>query len=200
MNLRIPIFFRAGLVATLACLLAVAPLYAQSSADPPTLIKHLRAELSSKDAMRQESALIDVITLAACPSTCTVFLYSNQNKRLQINNDTDSGSIVDLEALSPDLLKLYRRAPTDGIRLMALSALVNIGNETAIDAVVRSSARYRQSQRVNSSTQKSLVAFYLGRYPELNERPLQRTNTFSLDDVRDVKVTRARTAKKAMKP
>lgn len=154
--------------------------------------------MSSKDAMRQGNALMDVISLANCTSTCTVLLQSNQNKQVRIENDSDSGSIVDLQALSPDLLKLYRRGPTDGNRLLALSALINVGNETAIETVVGdgSSTRYGQSSKVDDATQRSLVGFYLARYPELRDL---RGTTFSLDDVRQVKATRTRAAKKAMK-
>ena len=178
-------------------LTAAAPLGGPAQ-DPPTLINHFRTEMSSKDALRQENALMDVISLANCTSTCTVPLQSKQNKQVRIENDTGSGSIVDLQALTPDLLKLYRRGPTDGLRLMALSALINVGNEKAIDTVVAdaSSTRYRQSSKVNGSTQKSLVGFYLARYPELRDL---RGPTFSLEDVRQVKATRARAAKKAMK-
>jgi len=180
-----------------ATLVAAAPM-GEATQDPPTLIKHLRTEMNSKNAMRQESALMDVISLANCTSTCIVDLHSIQNKQIRIENDTDAGSIVDLEALAPDLLNLYRRGPTDGHRLLALSALITIGNETAIEALVQdgSSTRHRQSQRVASRTQKSLTSFYLARYPELTERAL-RTNIFSLDDVQKVKATRARAAKKA---
>ena len=163
--------------------------------NPPTLIKHLRTEMGSKDALRQGNALMDVISLANCTSICIVPLQSKQNKHLRIENDSDSGSIVDLQALTPDLLKLYRRGPTDVLRLMALSALINVGNEKAIDTVVAdaSSTRYGQSRRVNDSTQRSLVGFYLAQYPELRDLP---GPTFSLDDVRQVKATRARAAKK----
>ena len=178
--------------------LAAAPILGGAAQDPPTLIKHLRTEMTSRNAMRQESALMDVISLASCTSTCIVDLHSMQKKQIRIENDTDSGSIVDLEALTPDLLKLYRRGPTDGHRLLALSALINVGNEMAIETLVQESPTMdRQSQRVKGLTQRSLVAFYLQRYPELTERA-QRTNTFSLDDVQRVKITRARAAKKAM--
>jgi len=178
--------------------LAAASILGGAAQDPPTLIKHLRTEMSSKDAMRQESALMDVISLAKCTSACIVDLHSIQNKQIRIENDTDAGSIVNLEALAPDLLELYRRGLTDGHRLLALSALINVGNEMAIETLVQeSSTMDRQSQRVKGLTQRSLVAFYLQRYPELTERA-QRTNTFSLDDVQRVRITRARAAKKAI--
>lgn len=61
-----------------------------------------------------------------------------------------------------------------------------------------SSTVYRQSHRVNHVTEKTLVSFYLARYPELTERAL-RTKVFSLDDVQRVKDTRARSAKQAMR-
>ena len=61
--------------------------------DPPTRIKHLRTEMSSKDAMRQGNALMEVISLANCTSTCTVLLQSNQNKQVRIENESGSGSI-----------------------------------------------------------------------------------------------------------
>lgn len=181
-------------------LVAAAPLMGQPAQDPPTLIKHLRLEMRMKETIRQESALMDVVSLASCTGSCIVSLRSIQNKQIQIENDTESGSIVDLEALAPDLLKLYRRGSTDGLRLLALSALINVGNERAIEALVQggtSSRVYRQSHRVNHVTQKALASFYLARYPELTERAL-RTKIFSLDDVQRVKHARVRAAKKAM--
>jgi len=80
MNVFSRICICTGLVMGLAGLLAAGPLLAQSSTEHPTLIKHLRTELRSKDDVRQERALIDVIGLARCEASCTVSLQSATNR------------------------------------------------------------------------------------------------------------------------
>lgn len=173
-----------------------APLPSSAPANPPTLIKHLRTELQSSDPVRREAVLIDIATLASCNSSCTVHLRSMEDRKLSIENETGIGTVVELDALIPDLHEAYRSGPADGHRLVALAALINIGNEKGLEKLVEEGAF--RSKRVNSSTQRSLAAFYLETYPELAERTL-RTGQLSLDDVHRAKVLRLKKAKKAAK-
>lgn len=159
----------------------------QSPADPPTLIKHLRTEIHASDARRQEKALIDVIALAGCADTCTVSLVSAGEKMLRMQNETGTGSAVDLDALIPDLLEAYRSGPADGNRLLALSALINIGNETALERLIEE--KESQEARVRKATDLSLAAFYLEKYPELTEPSLRR-RSLSIEDVQRAKALR----------
>lgn len=190
-------FYRVGLLVSLAALLLTGPLFAQSTSGPPTLIKHLRAEINSNDAMRQSNALVDVITLAGCTSTCTVGLHSIENRKLRIENDTEMGAVVDFDALAPDIMEVYRTGSSDGHRLLALSALIKIGNETTLEQLVNegTSASNRQSTRVSQQTQRSIATYYLEKYPELIERA-KRKKTFSLDDVRRAEGVRVKVARK----
>jgi hypothetical protein len=146
--------------------------------------------------VQRESALIDVIALATCPETCTVNFRSIEEKKLTISDETGTGGVVELNALVPDLLDTYRSGPADGHRLLALSALINIGNETALEQLIEEGAR--QSDKTNRATQRSLAAFYLEKYPELMERTL-KTNRLSMDDVRRAKAVRVKRAMKAAK-
>lgn len=184
---------RVGLALSLAGLFTAGPLLAQSTATPPTLIKHLRTELNSKDQARQERALVDVITLANCPASCTVALQSRTARPLRIENETGAGSVVDLDALVPDLLRAYRRGPADGHKLLALAALINIGNDTGLEQLI--AEKDAQNATVQKNTDMSLAAFYFAKYPELMEKSIRR-QTLSLDDVQRAEVLRLRTAKK----
>ena len=175
-----------------AGLLAVPGQLASAQADtdaPPSLIQHLRSDLQSSDAMKRENALVDVIALANCPSTCTVNLRSIEEKKLSINNETGTSTIVELDVLIPDLLATYRSGPADGHRLLALSALINIGDEAALEKLVEDGTS--SSEKTNRATHKSLAAFYLEKYPELAERTMQ-TKKLSLDDVHRAKAVRVR--------
>lgn len=170
---------------------------AQSSADsPPTLVKHLRSELQSKDSMRRQLALLDVNALVHCRATCTISLRSIQDKRIRIENETGMGSVVDLDALIPDLLESYRSGPADGHRLLALSALLHVGNEKALERLIDEGAS--QSAKLERATHHGLASFYLEKYPELTERAL-RTSRLSMDDVTRAKALRVKKAKKAKK-
>jgi len=168
--------------------------------DPPSLIKHLRAEIGSKDAMRQQNALIDVIVLSKCEASCTVNFLSIPDKMLRVENESGVGSAMDLNALVPDLMKAYRSGPADGHRLLALSALINVGNSKALEQLATESSdrSSQQSKRVNKATQRSLAAFYLEKYPELSKR-MGRAMTFSIEDVRRAESVRVKLAKKEAK-
>lgn len=168
--------------------------------DPPSLIEHLRAEIGSKDAMRQQNALMDVIVLSRCEASCTVNFQSIPDKMLRVENESGVGSAIDLNALVPDLMKAYRSGPADGHRLLALSALVNIGNARALEqlATESSDGSSQQSRRVDKKTQRSLAAFYLEKYPELRGR-MGRAMTFSVEDVRRAESVRVKLAKKEAK-
>jgi len=160
---------------------------------PPSLVQHLRNDLHSNDAVQREDALIDVIALASCSEKCTISFRSIDEKKLTIANETGTGHVVELNALVPDLLEAYRSGPADGHRLLALSALVNIGNETVLEQLIDEGAR--QSKEMNQATQKSLAAFYLTKYPELVNRTM-KTKRLSLDDIRRAKSVRVRQMKK----
>lgn len=195
-------FPQAGLVLAVAGTLLAVPLVAASAplllaGDPPSLVKHLRAELQSNDARRVENALIDVVSLASCTSTCTVSLRSAEEKRIRIENETNTGAALDLSALGPDLLAAYRSGPADGHRLLALSALINIGNDKAL-AQLLEDGEFSQSDRVNRETQMSLAYYYLTMYPELVERA-ERKKTFSIEDVQRAEAVRVKLAKKESK-
>lgn len=197
----IPAFKKAFLLAALLAGfgLLYAPVQtaaAQSTDGPSTLVKHLRGDLQGNDAMQRQRALLDIIALATCPASCTVGLRSIQDKSIRIENETGTGSVVDLDALVPDLLETYRSGPADGHRLLALSALINIGNEKALERLIDEGAS--QSKVVNKRTQKSLAGYYLAMYPELTERTL-RTRQLSLDDVEKAKAVRVKKMKKAAK-
>ena len=172
---------------------------AQSSMDgPSTLVEHLQKNLQSKnyDYSKREAALIDIVGLAACADQCTVTLRSVSKKQLRAIKQMGTGSTLDLNALVPDLLESYRSGPADGHRLLALSALINIGNEEALDQLVDEGAR--QSENVNRSTQRSLANFYLEKYPKLRNRA-RHTRQLSLDDVGRARAVEVRRAKKAAK-
>ena len=183
--------------------LAAAPVLGATAQDPPTLTEHLRTEIGSQDALRQENALMDVIMLSRCEASCTVDFFSIPDKTLHVENESGVGRIMDLNALVPDLMKAYRTSPVgghDGHRLLALSALINIGNAASLEQLATDSSdpSSRQSDWVNRNTQRSLVGFYLAKYPELAEQ-ITRNNTFSVQDVRRAEGARVRLAKKEAK-
>jgi hypothetical protein len=143
------------------------------------LLEHLRTEIRDRDPDRRERALVDVVALAACQSACTVRLRSLSGEAVRIGDG-------DLIGLGPALLRVYRAGPTDEHRLLALSALMNVGDEASIDALIDKPVPV--SFELARTTQRHITAFYLDRYPELQNRA-RRTGTFSLDDV---KIARAR--------
>lgn len=179
----------AGLLALPAS--AAQPVSVPTEADPPTLVKHLSEHLQSRNPSMREAALLDVITLADCTSRCTVSLVSAEKKMLQIQNDTGLGTIVDLDRLVPDLIKTYRSGPADGHRLLALAALIKIGNEKALEQIVTESSN--ASSTVDRATQRNLAAFYLEKYPELWDKT-RRTRILTIEDVQRAKSTRVRVA------
>lgn len=184
----------AGLALGIGLLVFPTDATAQDTNDPPTLIKHLRNELNAKDPMRRQMALIDINTLGLCRGSCTVSLHTAQGKKIRIEDETGMGSVVDLDALIPDLLKSYHRGPTDGHRLIALSALIHIGNEEALERLLHEEEF--TSKAVRQATQQGLAAFYLEKYPELRERAA-RTRRLTLDEVAQAKAYRMRRAKKS---
>ena len=184
---------RAGLVLSLAGLLTAGPLFAQSTATPPTLIKHLRTELNAKDGDRQERALVDVIALANCPASCVVALQSRTDQTLRIENETGAGSVVDLDGLVPDLLRAYRQGPADSHRLLALTALINVGNDAGLERLI--GEKDAQNAKVQHTTNKRLAAFYFAKYPEIRETTMRR-RALSLDDVHRAESRRLRAAKR----
>ena len=166
----------------------------QDPGDPPTLIKHLRTELSSKDPMRRDKALVDIITLGRCTASCSVFLVSISGKKVSFGNETGTGRAIDLEVLTPDLIRVYQKGPADGHRLMALSALINIGSQAALKKLAREIAS--QSAGVQRHTHRTMVAYYLEKYPELREETV-RTRVLKIEDVDRAERVRLRLAEKA---
>ena len=154
---------------------------------PPSLTDHLRTELRSTDAERQDRALSDVVALASCTDRCTVSLQSAEDRALRVENEADVGRAFNLEALVPDLLRVYRDGPTRGHRLLALSALVNIGDTQALETVVE--AKTEQPPSVEAATNRTLAAYYLEQYPELAESTLQ-AGRLSIEDVRRAQAAR----------
>lgn len=165
------------------------------SENRPSLISHLRTELRSNDALRRQNALMDVIMLANCPGSCTVQFHSLP-KSLHIDNEMGVGTAIDVNALVPDLLRTYQSGPTDGHRLLALSALINIGNEDVLETLI--SENMGVSSSVKKTTHQRVAAFLLTEYPELTERTV-RSKSLSMDDVQLVKMKRERELKQQMR-
>lgn len=154
---------------------------------PPSLTDHLRDELRSEDPERQNQALADIVALAGCEDTCVVALQSDGDNTIRIENESDVGHPIDLASLTPDVLSVYRDGPTPGHQLLALSALLKIGDEQALERVV--DLKDEQPGRVEAATNRSLAAYYLNRYPELSE-PTFRAEQLSIEDVRRAQATR----------
>lgn len=139
-------------------------------------------------------ALIDVISLSLCNSSCEIALRSMTNRKISIENETGAGKIVDLDILTPDLVRTYQRGPADGQRLLALQALINIGNMSALEQIAN--AKGQQSKAVQDATNKSLIAFYLGKYPELEGRT-NRRSVLSISEVQRAESVRLKMTKRA---
>lgn len=167
-----------------------------STTDPvegsPTLMKHLRTELQIDDPTRRHNALLDVVALTKCPESCTISMNSASIKKLHIQNETGLGTAIDLDPLIPVLLKTYRSDPNDGYRFMALSALLNIGNDKALNQLIVDSAF--QPTHVKQMTHRRIAAFYLTMYPELTESTY-RSKNLQMNDVVRAKAARAKLAK-----
>ena len=161
-------------------LLYAAPDSEPAADDPPTLIKHLRTELQSRDPVRRDHALVDIVSLGRCSGSCSVSLASVRDKQLSIQNETEVGTVLDLDALIPDLITVYRTGPARGHRLLALSALINIGNQEALARLADEAPS--QSADVERATNRTLAAFYLEKYPELMKQA-RRTKTLTVQDI-----------------
>lgn len=172
------------------------PLEPEIEGDPPTLVGHLRTELRANATTRQEVALTDVISLGGCFASCTVQLQSlgQQRIRLQIDNTTGVGPLLDLNALSPDLLRIYHTGRTDAVRLMALSAIMGLANEAAIESLI--TVPSSQSARVRELTHRVVADFFVNVYPELL-REGQQIRSVSLDEVAELRGERTRLARRA---
>ena len=115
------------------------------------------------------------------PGEFGVALQSDGNNTIRIETESTVGRPIELASLTPDVLSVYRHGPTPGHRLLALSALLNIGDEQALERVV--DLKDDQPTRVETPTNRTLAAYYLNRYPELSE-PTFRTGRLSIEDVR----------------
>lgn len=179
-------------VTTAAPVDAEATLQLQST----TLVEYLRGELETRDEARKQRALTDVIVLANCRTSCTVAFQSIPDQMLRIENEAGVGTAVDLTGLVPDLLNVYQTAKMDGTQLLALAALIDIGNEKSLETLISSAST--RSPRIAQVTRKRVAAFFVNRYPELEERAL-RSRTFTLADVERARLNQKREQRKAMK-
>lgn len=144
-----------------------------------TIVDFLRREIRSDDLARREHALMDVIPLVNCRTFCTVRLLS-ADKTVHVQNDPTIGSMLDLSGLAPDLLWVYRTGPSDGLRLLALSGLLHLRNETGLDTLIPLSVR--MSARVQQATYRGLAAVFLEQYPALHDQ-VTSTRTLSMADI-----------------
>ncbi|MFB6248742.1 MAG: hypothetical protein ABEL97_09250 [Salinibacter sp.] len=154
---------------------------------PPSLTDHLRRELHSEDPKRQSRALTDIVALAGCEDTCVVALQSDGDNTIRIENKSSVDHPIDLASLTPDVLSVYRNGPTSGHRLLALSALLKIGDRQTLERVVDLKAD--QPDRVETATNRALAAYYLERYPGLSE-PTLRSEQLSIEEVRQARAAR----------
>jgi hypothetical protein len=152
----------------------------EASGEGPTLVDYLRGEIRSDDPDRREHALMDVVTLATCAAACVIRLESFPGKTLRIHNDSDFGSVIDVSALSPDLIWAYRVGPTDGLRLLALAGLLYIGDEASLERVLTES--WAVPPAVRRTTHRRVADFFVDRYPSL-EKQVRRTQTLSWTDI-----------------
>lgn len=145
------------------------------------LVEHLRTYIRSDDSVLREYALVDVTTLANCRGSCSIKLQTLAGRRLRIQNNTYIRTMVDLNGLVPDLLWAYGTGPSDGLRILALSGLLRIGNEASLELLI--SARRDVSPFVERVTQRGIATFFVERYPHL--RPHREASaTISLADIR----------------
>lgn len=119
-------------------------------------------------------ALLDIIALANCRTSCLLRLHSAQKKTLQITNESELGAAVDLDVLISDVVRLYRSGDVDETRLLALSALINIGNEQTLQSLIESPDE--TSERVERSTHKSVAFFFWSSTPNCLKRPDARVS------------------------
>jgi hypothetical protein len=124
--------------------------------------------------------MMDVIVLANCPLACTVRLLSFPTKVIHVYSDPDFGSVIDVSALVPDLVWVYRTGSTDGMRLLALAALLHIGDEASLEDLLFGPADV--SPRVAVDSRKHIISFFLGLYPDLKEG-VTRTGRLSQRDL-----------------
>jgi len=147
-----------------------------------TLVDYLRGEIRSDDPTRREHALMDVVTLVNCRDYCVLQLMSFPGKTLRIHNDADFGSVIDVSALAPDLVWVYRVGPTDGLRLLALAGLLYIGDEASLEHLLTASMLV-SSPYVRRTTHRYITDFFVARYPVL-ERQARRTRVLSRAHIR----------------
>jgi hypothetical protein len=143
----------------------------------PALTEHLRTEVRARDWDRQEKALVDIVALASCQAACSVQLQSMPGKTVRGSGDMSA----DLLGLGPDLLQAYRTSPSDEHRLLVLSALMNVGDEASLDALIENPGLVSNKQA--RTTRRHVTSFYLERYPELRYQ-VRRTGILSLDNVK----------------
>lgn len=171
------------------------PTHAPSDlATPRSLTDHLHAELRSKDALRRQNALEDVMTLAACSASCSISFRSLPGKMIRIENEMGIGPVIDLTTLLPDVERIYYRDRSDEMRLQALDALLSIGNERSMERLVTTPAR--SSAHVREMTQRGVARYFMDKYPSLEKQALRRGD-FTLDDVERARKQQERMERRA---
>jgi hypothetical protein len=138
-------------------------------------------------------ALVDVIALANCESSCVLKLRSIQKRNLRVDSETEMGAGGNVRDLAPDVRRLYRLEPIEARKLLALSALIHIGEEQALESLIEMPAD-RISMRVQQQTNRSIATFFLERYPELRHRA-ERTGHLSLVEVRRARAAHLKRAR-----
>ena len=197
----VPAFFSLLLLALGA--LSGGPVQRAEAQPTPTLTEELETALQSRSWLQRYLALLDVSSIANCPGECTFALYTFEDREFTFLRDTEmgtgtdmsTGEVVDLAALSPELVSNYRLGPDDRSRMLALSALLGIGDETGLNVLLEDAPS--QSETVNRTTQKSITAFYLDRYPELARTARMNGGEIAFRDIDRAKKMRDKQAVKA---
>lgn len=161
-----------------------------------SLHAHLRNDLQSDQSWRQQAALQDIVLIAhQCAGPCSVRLKSRDGASLRVEHDLGLQSVLDLSTLAPDVLDAYRSSTDEAIQVMSLSAILRIGHEPTIEALVAIAAD--QSSKVERMTHRGVWSYFTEKYPEIQKnspRPL-----LTLDEVARARAERERDLRRARK-
>lgn len=159
-----------------------------------SLHAHLRNELQSDRPSRQQAALQDIVLIAhQCANPCAVRLNSRDGAFLRVEHDLGLQSILDFSTLAPDVLDVYRSSADEGIQVMSLSAILRIGHEPTIEALVASVDD--QSPKIKRMTHRSVWSYFTEKYPEIHGDSPRRLLT--LDEVARARAERKRDLRRA---
>ena len=161
-----------------------------------SLHAHLRNELQSDQSWRQQAALQDIVLIAhQCAGPCSVRLKSRDGASLRVEHDLGLQSVLDLSTLAPDVLDVYRSSTDEAIQVMSLSAILRIGHEPTIEALVAIAGD--QSSKIERMTHRGVWSYFTEKYPEIQKnspRPL-----LTLDEVARARAERERDLRRARK-